>query len=145
MAAIPAAVTVRASPSGDGIVSRDPVSITLPVEGYENVARLVTGGLASQLEFGFETVDDLQLAIELVLRSIPAREASTTVSFFHDGRSLWVEIAPVAGLLLEQPLRALDGGGMELGASLERLVDTVELRAGPEPVVVLRKTLPGQP
>ncbi|HUY71680.1 MAG TPA: hypothetical protein VMV08_05520 [Gaiellaceae bacterium] len=145
MAAIPGTATVLASSGGGGIVNGEPVVITLPVEGYEHVARLVTGGLASRLEFGFETVDDIQLAIELVLRSIPAREATTTVSFLQDGRSLSVEIEPVAGLTLEQPLRALDGGGMGLGASLERLVDTVELRAGPEPVVVLGKTLPGQP
>ena len=125
-------------------MSGDPVAITLPVEGYESVARLVTGGLASRLEFGFETVDDLQLAVELVLRSIPARAATATVSFHHDGRSLCVEIEPVAGLALEQPLRALDGGGIALGDSLERLVDTVELRSGPEPVLVLGKTLPGQ-
>jgi hypothetical protein len=144
MGAIPADVTVPAPPGGGGVVGRDPVAITLPVEGYENVARLVTGGLAARLEFGFETVDDIQLAIELVLRSIPAREASTTVSFLHDGQSLWVEIGPVLGLTLEQPLRALDGGGMELGASLERLVDSVELQAEPEPSVVLRKALPGQ-
>ncbi len=124
-------------------MSREPVRVTLPVEGYENVARLVVGGLASRLEFGFETVDDIQLAIELVLRSIPAREASTTLSFLHEGGSLSVEIEPVAGLRLGQPLRALDGGGMELGASLERLVDRVELREGPEPVVVLQKQLPG--
>jgi hypothetical protein len=145
MGAIPAEVTVPASSGARGVVSGDPVAITLPVEGYESVARLVTGGLAARLEFGFETIDDIQLAIELVLRSIPEREASTTVSFLHDGQSLRVEIAPVAGLTLEQPLRALDGGGIELGASLERLVDSVELQAESEPTVVLRKTLPGKP
>jgi hypothetical protein len=144
MAAIPAAVTVAASLDGGGVVSRDPVAITLPVEGYENVARLVTGGLAARLEFGFDTVDDIQLAIELVLRSIPSRAASTTVTFRHGDRSLSVEITPVGGLTLEQSLRALDGGGMALGASLERLVDSVELRAAPEPVLVLHKLLPGQ-
>jgi hypothetical protein len=125
-------------------VSRDPVAITLPVDGYENVARLVTAGLASRLEFGFETVDDLQLAIELVLRAIPARETTTTVSFRHDGRNLSIEVEPIAGLALEQPLRALDGAGIALGDSLERLVDTVELRPGPKPALVLGKTLPGQ-
>jgi hypothetical protein len=137
-------VSAPAHPTGGDAARREPVAVTLPVEGFENVARLVAGGLASRLEFGFDTVDDIQLAIELVLRSIPARAASTTVSFLDDGRSLWIEVAPIAGLTLEQALPALDGGGIALGQSLERLVDTVELRAGPEPVIALRKALPGQ-
>ncbi len=52
-------------------VTADSVTITVPVDGYEKVVRLVSAGLASRLGFGFETVDDLQLAIELVLRSMP--------------------------------------------------------------------------
>jgi hypothetical protein len=125
-------------------MSGDPVVMTLPIDGYENVARLVTGGLASRLQFGFETVDDIQLAIELVLRSVPGRNGMVTVSLLDDGTNLVVEIGPVGALTLEQPLRALDGSGMELGASLERLVDSVELRAEPSPTVVLRRTLPGE-
>ena len=52
--------------------SANAVSIRLPVDGFVNVARLVTAGVGSQLAFGFEAIDDLQLAIELALRSVPA-------------------------------------------------------------------------
>ena len=62
------------------LMSGDAVLITLPVEGYENVARLVTGGLASRRDRGGESGVDLQRAVELILRSIPARDASVTVS-----------------------------------------------------------------
>ncbi len=48
-----------------------------------------------------------------------------------------------AALTLEQPLQPLDGAGVALGASLERLVDAVELRSEPETTVVLVKSLPG--
>ena len=34
---------------------------------FANVARLVTAGVGSQLAFGFEAIDDLQLAIELAI------------------------------------------------------------------------------
>ena len=113
-------------------MSGDAVVITLPVEGYENVARLVAGGLASRLEFGFETVDDLQLAIELVLRSVPDRGAlGHRVAPRRTGATWASRSDRSAGLTLDQPLRALDGGGIALGASLERLVDTVELQRGP--------------
>jgi hypothetical protein len=143
MVAIPGVAILPTDPGGYEM-SDDPIVITLPVEGYEQVARLVTGGLASRLDFGFETVDDVQLAIELVLRSIPERTGSTSLTLINDERCLTVEMSPVPGLTLEQPLRALDGSGMALGASLERLVDSVEIRTEPERALVLCKRLPGQ-
>jgi hypothetical protein len=36
----------------------------------------------------------------------------------------------------------MDGAGVALGASLERLVDAVELRTDPEPTIILAKSLP---
>ena len=64
------------------------VSIALPVDGYVNVARLVTAGLGSQLEFGFEAIDDLQLAIELALRSVLA-QISWVRPFTPNKRGNW--------------------------------------------------------
>ena len=52
-------------------MTADAVTIVLPREGYEKVVRLVAAGVVSRLGFGYETVDDVQLAIELVLRSVP--------------------------------------------------------------------------
>ena len=123
-------------------MSGDAVTITLPAAGYEHVARLVTGGLASRLDFGFEAVDDLQLAVELVLRSLPDRRGSVTLSLVEDGSSLHIEVAPAGGLTLDGSLASLDGAGVALGASLERLVDTVSLTAGDIPAVALARALP---
>jgi len=128
-------------------VTADRLTVTVPVDGYEKVVRLVSAGLASRLGFGFETVDDLQLAIELVLRSIPGRGGAATVTMTSDGRELTIEIGPVGTLSLDQPLQPLDGAGVALGASLQRLVDTVELRnmelgEEPQPTIVLLKPLP---
>jgi hypothetical protein len=121
----------------------DPVTLTLPVEGYENVARLVSGGLASRLDFGFEAVDDLQLAIEFVLRSLPSRSGTVDVSLVNREGSLTVVIGPVGNLSLDQRLRPLDGAGVDLGRSLTRLVDSVEIAPGPDgPMAVLAKRLP---
>jgi hypothetical protein len=135
--------------AGPGAMSghgTDSVSLTLPVEGFENVARLVAAGLASRLAFGFETVDDLQLALELVLRSLPGRGGFVTVSFLVGDGALSIELDPVDGLALDQPLRALDGAGIDLGSSLGRLVDAAELRDGDGvdggDVLLLTKRLP---
>jgi hypothetical protein len=124
-------------------VSRETAVVTLPAEGYENVARLVVGGVASRLDFGFETVDDLQLAVEFVLRTLPSRSGSVCLRLVEDGRSLAIEIGPVGRLSLDEPLHPLDGARVELGASLRRLVDSVTLAGdGADRVVVLEKTLP---
>jgi hypothetical protein len=136
-------VATRQPPTARPDMTADSVTITVPVDGYEKVVRLVSAGLASRLGFGFESVDDLQLAIELVLRSVPSRGGSATVRMTSDGRHLAITIAPVGGLTLEQSLQPLDGAGVGLGASLERLVDTVELRSEPESTVILVKSLPG--
>lgn len=136
-------VATRHTPPTRPDVTADSVTITVPVDGYEKIVRLVSAGLASRLGFGFESVDDLQLAIELVLRSVPARGGSATVRMTSDGRELAIAIAPVGSLTLEQSLQPLDGAGVGLGASLERLVDVVELRSEPQSTVILVKALPG--
>ncbi len=119
-----------------------PVTIVLPREGYERVARLVAAGVVSRLGLGYETVDDVQLAIELVLHALSPENETITLRLASDNGELAIEIGGVGELSLEQPLQPLDGAGVELGASLRRLVDSVELRKSPEAVVVLTKTLP---
>ena len=59
-----------------------------------------------------------------------------------DGQSLSIAIASVGALTLDQALQPMDGAGVALGASLERLVDAVELRTEPEPTIILVKSLP---
>jgi hypothetical protein len=126
----------------DDSMTADPVTIVLPREGYEKVARLVAAGVVSRLGFGYETVDDVQLAIELVLHAAAGAGQLLTLRFASDGRELTIEIGGVGELSLGQQLQPLDGARVELGASLARLVDAVELRADPEPALVLAKTLP---
>jgi anti-sigma regulatory factor (Ser/Thr protein kinase) len=118
------------------------VTLVLPREGYERVARLVAAGVASRLGFGYETVDDVQLAIELVLHAVTGENEAVTLRFCTDGTEFTIEIGGIDELSLEQPLNPLDGAGVGLGASLARLVDSVEARESPEASVVLAKTLP---
>jgi hypothetical protein len=143
VALTPGTASFGASREETGLTAGESVIVTLPTAGYENVARLITGGLASRLDFGFEAVDDLQLAVELVLRSLPARKDAATLAFSEDGDCLWIEITPADGISLERRLER-DGDGVELGASLRRLVDAVALSVGSEPAVVLTKALPAR-
>jgi hypothetical protein len=118
--------------------SRNAVSIALPVDGFVNVARLVTAGFGSQLELGFEAIDDLQLAIELALRSVPAREGYATVALESDDSGLTVIVTGSEGRSLDR--RLPDGAdGLDLLSCLGRLVDSVDVVDGTAPAVVLRK------
>ena len=99
-------------------MTTDPVTIVLPKEGYEKVARLVAAGVVSRLGFGYETVDDVQLAIELVLHAAAGADQLLTLRFASDGRELTIEIEGVGELSLGQQLQPLDGARVELGASL---------------------------
>jgi hypothetical protein len=122
-------------PVGDS-TSRNTVSIVLPVDGFVNVARLVVAGLGSQLSFGFEAIDDLQLAIELALRSVAAPDGVATAELSSDGEGLTVTVTGPGPI----DQRVLDGAdGLDLRSCLVRLVDRVEVPEGPVPTVVLRK------
>ena len=114
------------------------VSISLPVDGYVNVARLVTAGFGSQLEFGFEAIDDLQLAIELALRSVPARDGYATVALASDESGLTVTVSGSEGSPIDAQYPDADEG-LDLLSCLSRLVDSVDVVGGAAPAVVLRK------
>ena len=65
-------------------MDRNEIEIVLPHEGFTNVARLVTGGFLARRSYPYETIDDLQLAIELVLRSLPVRGEQVTIRLASD-------------------------------------------------------------
>ena len=77
----------------------DPEVIRLTVpheERFLNVARIVVGGLAARLDLPYESLDDLQLAVETVLAQPAYRVADdVTVEITVDGGSLAVDIGPL--------------------------------------------------
>ena len=50
-------------------------SLPFPADGFVDVARRVLGGAAGMADLGFEAVDDLQLALELVDSALLFRRA----------------------------------------------------------------------
>jgi hypothetical protein len=117
------------------------VSVVLPAERFTNVARLVVTGFVSQLPVGFESVDDFELAIELILRSVPVAGTRTTVALARDAEELRVALGPFDVQAAQRQLRETVHEGMNLETFLGRLVDSVELVEGPAPTLVLRKEL----
>jgi hypothetical protein len=135
------------SPPGDAsipssAVSDHAVSVTLPGERYIGVARLVTAGVAARFDLPFEVVDDLQLAVELVLAGAFTRTDDVTVGFDSDERVLSIAISPVQASALAETRAGYEGEArIALQTLLERLVDSVVTEPGPVPTVVLRKAL----
>jgi hypothetical protein len=111
---------------GDAAVSEAVQRITLTVPGerrYIGVVRLFAGGLAARLDLGYETMDDLQLAIESVLgTSRSNREITLEANVAGDSVSILV------GPLDRDPLPAdaSPPDTLELQRLLSALVSSAE-------------------
>jgi hypothetical protein len=117
------------------------VSLTCPADGFVDVVRHVLGGAAGMTDLGFEAVDDLQLALELVLRSGVLVGDSATVTIAGDPTGLTVSVSEVDAALARKRLRERPGSPVTLGDVLERMVDGVNVTGAPLPEVVLHKSL----
>lgn len=102
--------------------SSETISITLPNDArYASVARIVVGGLAARLSVSYESLDDLQLAVETLLAEnelIPADHVTLDLTV-GDG-SLSIELAPIDPRAASA---ALQGGGDPLRMVLAAVVD----------------------
>jgi hypothetical protein len=75
-------------------VASSRVAITLPGERRAiGIVRLFVGGLAARLDLGYETMDDLQLAVESVLLGAPLG-AEITVAAHIEGDAVSLSIGP---------------------------------------------------
>ena len=131
----------RAAALASRPLSETLATVELPSEEYVGVARLVTSGVASRFELGYEDVDDLQLATETLLRVVFGSGGAVTVSIENDDAALYVVVGPAAPNLLRRRLLD-DYESLELRAVLEQLVDGVAERADPDRAIELRVDLP---
>jgi hypothetical protein len=118
------------------------VTVALPAGDYVGVARLVAAGVATRLDLAYEAVDDLQMAIETVLRSAFDAEDDATIGLVSDGGSLSVSIGPVGPGMLQRRLHEHDvPEGITLEKVLGHLVDSVTMAREPLSSIVLRVDL----
>jgi hypothetical protein len=115
------------------------VSIAVPSGTHTDVVRLVTAGFVSQIGFGFEAIDDVQLAIELVLHSLPTRDGRSTVTLTSGPSGLTASLSAFDEATLREHLRGGEEGALDLLAVIQRLVDSVEIVGGTDAAIVLRK------
>ena len=104
----------------------DEITVTVPRDrDFYRVAHLVVGGLALRLDLTFESLEDIQLALQGVLDR-PDGEGDVTVIVRMDGDSLRASVGPFHGDSLRREL-AEHPEGLSLGRLLNTVVDGVEL------------------
>jgi anti-sigma regulatory factor (Ser/Thr protein kinase) len=108
----------------------DTIRLTIPHQPpYHGVALLVVGGLAARLNLSYESLEDLQLALENVLENGGyATQPQVTVELEVADGSLAMIVGPLDG---EAVRAALDDDGddrISLGRLLSTLVEDVQLK-----------------
>ena len=102
---------------------RQRIELEAPLGGdFHPVVRLIIGGIAERVDFGFEEIDDLQLAVERLLAE--ARSERTVRFAFEVGESsIRTSVGPLSERAIAEALRDGDGPPGEL--TLKRILQTV--------------------
>ena len=122
------------------------ISFRAPLDGaFQPVVRLIVGGIAERANFGFEAMDDLQLAIERLLVEAGS-DGQVQLSFELRQDGIRTRVGPLHEKGLAQALQDPDNlpGSLSLARILSTVVDSygVEEVTGGDIVVRLEKLGP---
>jgi anti-sigma regulatory factor (Ser/Thr protein kinase) len=107
----------------------DTIRLTIPHQPpYHGVALLVVGGLAARLDLSYESLEDLQLALENVLQNGGyATQPQVTVELEVADDSLALIVGPLDGEAVKAALEEDVDDRISLGRLLATLVEDVQL------------------
>ena len=108
----------------------DTIKLTIPHQPpYHGVALLVVGGLAARLDLSYESLEDLQLALENVLENGGyAKQPHVTVELEVADGSLAMIVGPLDGQAVKAALEEDGDDRISLGRLLATLVEDVQLK-----------------
>ena len=105
----------------------DEISLTLPRDRpFHGVAHLVVGGIAARLDVTIEDLEDLQLALDSLLRAHAGR-GEVTVRFRIDDDRITTVVGPFEDAGLRSELGQTGTGTLSIGRVLETVADSVDL------------------
>jgi hypothetical protein len=109
-------------------VSGDQIELTLPAdEAFHGVAHLVLGGLAVRQNLSFESLEDLELALDALLERTQSDDGVTLrVRVAED--ELHTIVGPFAGVRAE--LEQGSAEALNLSRILSAVCDSVEITGG---------------
>jgi hypothetical protein len=107
----------------------DEITLTLPADdAFRRVAHLVLGGLAVRLDLTYESLEDLELALDTLLQRSPD-DADVTIRVRVDGDELRTIVGPVSFDLMHE-LDQEAGRGLGVRRILETVADRIEVEDG---------------
>ncbi len=123
------------------------VHIDAPLDlAFQGVVRLIVGGIAEQADFGFEAMDDLQLAIERLLAETGG-DGRVKISFELGDGVVRTRIGPLREGRLTAALRESNGdpGTLSLARILAAVVDSFGVEPADDGQIVVRLEKLGTP
>jgi hypothetical protein len=104
-------------------VVRERIDLEAPLSGdFHAVVRLIIGGIAERVDFAFEEIDDLQLAVERLLAEA-GTIGSVQLSFEVGANGIRTRVGPLSEYKVAEALR--DGDAMPGELTLRRILQTV--------------------
>ena len=98
----------------------DMITLTIPREQpFHEIAHLVLGGVAARLDLTFESIDDLETALDAVLER-SSEDGEVTIELRLDDQAIVTRVGPFAAEALRAELDRDDEG-----VGLRRILDTV--------------------
>jgi 2-keto-3-deoxy-6-phosphogluconate aldolase len=102
---------------------RERIDLEAPLSGdFQAVVRLIIGGIAERVDFAFEEIDDLQLAVERLLAEA-GTVGSVQLSFEVGSDGIRTRVGPLSEHKVAEALRDGDAAPGEL--TLRRILQTV--------------------
>jgi anti-sigma regulatory factor (Ser/Thr protein kinase) len=102
---------------------RERIDLVAPLSGdFQAVIRLIIGGIAERVDFAFEEIDDLQLAVERLLAEA-GTIGSVRLSFEVGSDGIRTRVGPLSEHKVAEALRDGDATPGEL--TLRRILQTV--------------------
>jgi len=112
--------------------ARPRIDLEAPLTGdFQPVVRLIIGGIAERVDFAFEEIDDLQLAVERLMAEAGSQR-SVHMSFEIEEGHIRTRVGPISERGLAEALRDGDPAPGEL--NLKRILQTVVDSYGVEEV-----------
>ena len=102
---------------------RERIDLVAPLSGdFQAVVRLIIGGIAERVDFAFEEIDDLQLAVERLLAEA-GTVGSVHLSFEVGENGIRTRVGPLSEHKVAEALR--DGAMLPGELTLRRILQTV--------------------
>ena len=104
-------------------IDNERIDLEAPLSGdFQAVVRLIIGGIAERVDFAFEEIDDLQLAVERLLAEA-GQIGSVHLSFEVGVGSIRTRVGPISESAVADALR--DGDAPPGTLTLRRILQTV--------------------